>query len=40
MHLIEEAVEQGPQKMRELEASLGIVQEQLKEVVLMSEMSK
>ena len=39
IHLIEEAID-DPQKMKELEANLGIVNESLKEVILMSDLSK
>ena len=37
--MIEEAID-DPEKLRELEQKLGIVSEPLKEVILMSEMSK
>jgi len=37
--IIEEAVD-DPKKMKELEASLGIVKEALPEVILMSDQSK
>ena len=39
VHLIQEAID-NPQKTEELEKSLGIVKEQPKEVILISEMSK
>jgi hypothetical protein len=39
LHLIEEAID-DPVKMKKLEQDLGIVAEPLKEVILMSEMSK